>query len=603
MLERSNLFIIPLDEERLWYRYHHLFADLLYQRLQQTQPDQLDVLHHRASEWYEENGFADEAIEHALRAEDYERVVRMVDKHADAIWQRGEHTRFRRWLTEIPIQLVFSQPHLCIINAWDLFMNGQREKAEQNLQAAENVLEISIGLATENAQIELGKMHDIDRMKIQGRAATIRAYLTLYQGDLKESKKYVSKALEYLPKQDLIWRSTATVVLGDAYGTSGDLSSAYQVRLEALEVSKTAGNNYWTLIASTKLAMNMRWLGQLEQVIEICQKQLERAIESGLSHTVVVGWLLAIWGETLAELNDLDGAILQAKKGTELVESGRELGTLGLSYHCLMRVLFSRGDIAGVEEVIRKMVNIGREYHLPPWISNRMAAWQGRIWLAYDNLDAASQWVDERGLDVNGKFTFQQEREYIVLARILITQDRQDEATRLLQRLLEAAKTSGHTSRTIEILILQALSLQAQGDDNKAMIRLKRALTHAKSGGYIRIFVDEGPPMEALLKKVKVEDKNLQEYVRKLLAAFSDKDSRPSSLSPQSLIEPLSEREIDVLQLVAEGLTNQEIASRLYLSLNTIKVHTRNIYSKLGVNNRTQAAARAKDLKILPPTD
>ncbi|MEJ2557153.1 MAG: hypothetical protein P8186_13170, partial [Anaerolineae bacterium] len=301
MLEHANLFIIPLDNERRWYRYHHLFSDLLRRRLGQTQPDWAPTLHIRASEWYEQNGFIDEAIEHALRAEDFERAAHLIEEHVDAIWGRGEHTKLRRWLAGLPVELVFSKPHLCILQAWDLFTSGQQDAAERSLQAAEEALDTSTDRATETSSMEQGQLPGSDSMKIQGRAAAIRAFLAFYRGDVQEISRYSRRALEYLPEQDLTWRSTATVALGDAYSFVGDLSSAYRVRLEALEASKAAGNIYMILIASMKLAVTMRQQGRLERVIDMCQQQLQLANESGLSHTAVVGWLLAVWGEVLAE--------------------------------------------------------------------------------------------------------------------------------------------------------------------------------------------------------------------------------------------------------------------------------------------------------------
>jgi LuxR family maltose regulon positive regulatory protein len=443
-------------------------------------------------------------------------------------------------------------------------------------------------------------------MKIQGRAAAIRAFLAFYRGDVQAIDKYSRQALEYLPEQDLTWRSTATVALGDAYSFVGEIAAAYRVRLEALEASKAAGNFYMTLIASMKLAVTLRQQGQLQRVIEICQQQLQLANESGLSQTVVVGWLSAIWGEVLAELNDLDGAIHQAEKGTELTERGRDVAMIGWSYLCLMRVLFSRGDMAGAQEIIQKMETIAREHHVPPWITNLIAAWQARIWLAQDKLDAASQWVGERELDANRDPAYLHEMEYIVLARILSAQGRLDETARLLQRLLEATETGGRTSRAIEILMLQALAFQAKGDTDQAMAALERALTLAEPGGFIRIFVDEGPPMACLLYKA-VTRGSAPDYARRLLATFpvaEPEQTAPSKTrAPKSqLVEPLSERELEVLQLIAEGLTNPEIASRLFLALNTVKAHTRNIYGKLGVHNRTQAVVRARALGVLPST-
>ncbi len=605
-LEHANLFIIPLDEERRWYRYHHLFSDLLRQRLRQTQLEQVPTLYHRASEWYEQNGFIDEAIEHALRAEDFERAAYLIEEHVDAIWQRGEHTKLRRWLAGLPVELVFSKPHLCILHAWNLFTSGQQDAAERSLQAAEKALGASTDLATETSPIERDQPPGSDRMKIQGRAAAIRAFLASYRGDVPGIIQYARQALEYLPEQDLTWRSTATIALGDAYSFNGDTVAAYRARLEAWEASKAAGNIYMILIASLKFAVTLRQQGQLQRVLEICQQQLQLANESGVSQTVVVGWLLAIWGEVLAELNDLDGAIHRAKNGAELTERGKDVMVIGWSNLCLMRVLFSRGDIAGADKIIQKMENIARKHHVPPWITNLMAAWQARIWLAQDNLDAASQWVGERGLDADGDPTYPHEMEYIVLARILIAQGRLDETARLLQRLLEATETGGRTSRVIQILMLQALAFQAGGDTARAMTTLEKALTLAEPGGFIRTFVDEGPPMARLLYEA-VTRGIAPDYARRLLATFpiaepEQTDSLKTPAPKSELVEPLSERELQVLELIAAGLTNPEIAARLFLALNTVKAHTRNIYGKLGVHSRTQAVARARDLGVLPST-
>jgi LuxR family maltose regulon positive regulatory protein len=603
-LEHANLFIIPLDAERRWYRYHHLFADLLRRQLHQTHPAQVPTLHIRASEWYQAHGFVDQAIEHALRAEALDRAARLIEEHVDAIWKRGEHTKLRRWLAELPVELIFSKPHLCILQAWNLFTSGQQDAAERSLQAAEKALDPSPDLATETSPAEQDQLSSSDRMTIQGRATAIRAFLAFYRGDVQGMNKYSRQALEYLPAQDLTWRSTAIVALGDACSFVGDLSAAYRVRLEALEASKAAGNTYMILIAGMKLAVTLRQQGRLERVIEICRQQLQLANESGLSQTIVVGWLLAIWGEVLAELNDLDGAIHRAKKGVELTERGRDVAMIGWSHLCLMRVLFTRGDLAGVEEAIQKMENIAQQYHVPPWITNLMATWQVRIWLAQDKLESAFQWARERGLNIDGELPFLHETEYIVLARILMAQGRLNETIRLLLRLLEAAEAGGRTSRVIEILMLQALARQAQGNTVQAITTLEQALSLTEPGGFIRIFVDEGPSMTRLLYEA-LNSGIAPDYVRRLLAAFpiiEPEQPAPSKTQvPKSeLVEPLSERELEVLQLLAEGLTNQEIAARLFLTLNTVKVHTRNIYSKLNVHSRTQAIARSQELGLLP---
>jgi LuxR family maltose regulon positive regulatory protein len=604
-LEHANLFIIPLDEERHWYRYHHLFADLLHQRLRQTQSDWVPTLHHRASEWYEQNGFVDEAIEHSLHADDSERAAHLIEGRVDDLWGRGEHSKLRRWLIKLPIDLVFSRPYICIYHAWYLYPSGQLDEAEQTLQAAEQASDSRTDDAPESSLIGWSQLPGSKRMKIQARAAAVRAFMDAYRGDVPGIIQHALQALEYLPEQDLTWRSIASMALADAYVYRGDTTAAYEARLEALKACKAAGDIYLIIVAKLKLAISLRSQGRLQRTTEICRQQVQFANEIGLSQTRAVGWLLAIWGEVLAELNDLNGAIVKAKKGVELTEGGGDLAMIGWSYMCLMRIIFSSRDIAGAEEIIKKMENVARESKVPPWFTNLMAAWQAQLWLIQEKLEAASQWAAERGLDTDGESRWQHEidffllRDYILYSRILIAQEQLDEATDLLQHLLKAAESGGRTSRAIEILILQALALHAGGDTARAMTPLERSLTLAEPGGFIRIFVDEGPPMETLIKRMKVEDGRIKEYVRKLLAAFADKESFPSDTRPQPLIEPLSNRELEVLHLIAEGLSNREIGLRLYLSPNTIKRHANNIYEKLGVHSRTEAVAKARILNIL----
>jgi LuxR family maltose regulon positive regulatory protein len=608
-LEHANLFIIPLDEERHWYRYHHLFADLLRQRLHQTQPDWVPTLHRRASKWYERNGFTDEAIEHALRAEEFVRAAQLIEERAEAVWGRGEHAKLEHWLADLPAELILTKPQLCIFHAWKLFSIGQQDAAERSLQAAERALETNTDGGAEFSQIEPSQLPSSERIMIRGRAAAIRAFLAFFRGDASGIIQHARQALEYLPEQDLTWRSTVSIALGDAHSVKGEMVAAYRAQLEALEACKAAGDVYLVMLTTLKLATTLRSQGKLERTIEICQQQMQLANESGLSQTGLVGWLLAIWGETLAELNDLDGAINQAKRGVELTERGGTLAGIGRSYTCLIRILFSNGDLASAEEIIQKMEDIARESDVPPWITNHMAAWQARLWLTQDKLEAASQWVGERGLSVEGEYSHLDEFgyialiEYVTLARILIAQGQLDETTTLLQRLLKAAESGGRTSRVIEILNLQALVLQARRDTDQALTTLEKALTLAEPEGFIRIFVDEGSSMARLLYEAATRG-IAPDYVSQLLAAFpmaEPEQTYPSKTQvPKSdLVEPLSEREIEVLQLIAGGLTNQEVATQLYLELSTVKVHNRNIYGKLGVNNRTQAVAKARAFGIL----
>jgi len=607
MLERANLFIVPLDDERRWYRYHHLFADLLRQRLRKNQPERVPTLHTRASTWYEQNGLIDEAIEHALRAKEFERTAHLIERVADAVWARGGYSKLQRWLDGLPAELVLSKPQLCIFRAWELFASGRQDAAERFLQAAGLAYDPSTDRATETESLQQDQPPGSSRLRVRGRAAAIQAWIAAYRRhDISGLIQHLRQALEYLPERDLDWRSAAATTLGDAHAFRGDMPAAYQARLEALKACEAAGNTYLFMYNSAKLALNLKSQGRLLQVQELCQQRVRFASESGMSQTAVVGWLLAIWGEVLAEINDLDGALDLVEKSMELTERGGDLGMLGWSCLSLTRVLFSKGDMAGAEEIVQKMDRVARESIVPTWIMNLNAAWQSRIWLAQDKFEAAAQWVRERGLEPDEETTHLSGFEYIALARILIAQGRWDETTKLLQRMLEAAKVGGNTTRVIEIMILQALAFQAGGDTSRAMNALERALTLAEPEGFIRIFVDEGPPMARLLYEALTRG-IAPDYARRLLAAFPmpepEQAGPPDTQAAQSdLIEPLSERELEVLQLIAEGLTNPEIASRLFLSLHTIKAHARNIYGKLGVHNRTQAVARARALGVLPST-
>jgi LuxR family maltose regulon positive regulatory protein len=604
VLDHANLFIVPLDEERRWYRYHHLFSELLHHHLVQSKPNQLLILHSKASKWYSLNGLPEEAIEYAFRAEEFERAAHLIEEQADVVWASGEHNKMWRWLDILPPEVVASRPELTILRAANFFTRGQPEAAEQSLHTAEQALTASKELRTESTTAKHHQLPEIKRLSLLGRISAMRALIASYQGDTQSIIAHARLALDILPIDD-IWRSPAAITLADAQGYMGEMAAAHKADLEAIEICKKSGNLFLIIYSHVNLAITLRQQGRLEQALEICQQQMQLAAEKGMGQTGVVGWLSSIWGEALVEVNNLDAALAKANRGVDLTERSGDIMMLGWSYPSLIRVLISRGDLAGAQETIQRMEKISQGENTPPWIMSTMAAWQARIWLAQDKHEAVTKWLLECGLDIDGKLTYLHELEYMVLARILIAQRRMDDAIRLLSRLLDGAEIGGRTSRVIEINILQALARQAQGDIDQAMAALERALNDAKTGGFIRTFIDEGPPMSYLLKET-LNRGIAPEYVRWLLGAFPvDEPERTIPSKRQSkgsdLLEQLSEREIEVLQLIAEGLTNSEIAARLYLSLNTVKVHTRNIYGKLGANNRTQAVVKGRKLGILKP--
>jgi LuxR family maltose regulon positive regulatory protein len=611
MLDHANLFIVPLDEERRWYRYHHLFGDLLRQRLRQTQAEQLKELHDKASEWYKQNGLIDQAIEHALKSKDFDQAAYLIQSQIDVLWQRGEHGKLRRWLQALPKKLLLTEPQFGIIRAYYLHAIGERTSAEQLLQRIERILDPHGNGDKVISSLEYKHLLETERSKLRGRLASIRALIYSFDGNVKGIIKQANRALEYLPEQDLTWRNLSGFALGDAHSLLGDVAASYDARLTTLRAYEAEGNIFYIILAALKLASTLREQGELYRARDLCNDQVRLAEKNNLAEISFVGCIRAILGEVLAEFNDLERAIQHARQGVKIAEGGQNLVFLSLSYLYLMRVLFSKKDLAGAKEVFDKVLRLEREMTIPIWLSSQMATWQAKFWLLQDDLEAVSNWADKceilvyedqhthEGIDHLSMI------DHIVYARVLIAQDLMEEAIQLLRHLYKTAERSGRISRSIEIRMLQALAYQSTGQTEQAMESFENVLNLAEPKGFIRIFVDEGPPMasllyEALSREIKPE------YVQRLLSAFSvtepeEAASTKHKVDQSKLIEPLSEREIEVLQLVAKGLTNQVIATRLVLSVHTVKTHTRNIYSKLGVNNRTQAVDRARTLGILSP--
>ena len=582
-LEQANLFIIPLDNERRWYRYHHLFAELLLQRLHQsaaasTEDKRGDVaeLHTRASVWYEDNGLEIEAFHHATAANDVERAARLIEGEGVPLQYRGAAAPVLNWLASRPTTVLDARPSLWVTYASALNLSGQPASAEQKLQAAE--------IALQGTELE-DKTNDI-----VGHIAAIRAMIAVgCENQVETVIAQLHLALEYLHPDNLHVRTITTWTLGYAYQIQGDRAAASRAYTEVLPISQASGDIISTLAATTGLGYIQESENQLYLAAESYRRGLQ--LFGDQPQPVACETCLGL-ARILYEWNDLDAAGQIGQQSIQLARQVESLDTFALCKVFLARLKLTQGDTAGAAAMLAQADQFMRQHNFVDRMPEVVAA-QVLTLLHQGYLAAAADLAEKHELPISK-------------ARVHLAQGDTSTALAVLWPLRRQVEAKGWEDERLKVMVLQAVAHHAHGEKEQAVQLLGEALALAEPGGFIRIFVDEGPPMARLLyDALKLEI--APDYVRRLLGAIPDAKPEKTDLSKThvphtELIEPLTEREIEVLQLIAEGLTNQEIGSRLYLSPNTVKVHAHNIYGKLGVNNRTQAGVRAIDLGILSST-
>ncbi len=589
-LDRDNLFLIPLDDERRWYRYHHLFADLLRSRLAQTQPDRAPILHRRASEWYEEQELIVEAVQHAFAGGDLDRVARLVEGNALAMMGHGELTTVTRWLDALPAEMIRARPWLSIALAWALLYRGWLDRVESLL----GQLERAPRCPGDQAQLK----------HLEGHITAIRAEAAYVRGDMPRTAALSRQALDCLPADDTMARGFAAAHLAYALYWNGDLAEAEKALANALAIARTTGDSHVALMVLCDLATVQIDRGQLRQVVATIESALELADEHagrGGQQPPSSGHAYTYLSRVLLEWNDLDAALRYAQEGNALCKLWSQPETTTTSYHSLAKAYHALGDREGALNAIQDAKRLAVD--LSPWISARAAAWEALIRLAAGDLPAAVRWSQESGLSADDQPAFQQRFLYRALARVLLAQGRSqadarllDKALGLLSKLSEAAEAAGAIGFLIECLVLQAMAFQARGKMDQARAAVERALILAEPEGYVRTFVSEGEPMGRLLRQAAANGIAL-DYVRRLLSALENEQSARNGHS--LLPEPLSAREVEVLRLLATGLANKEIAEALFIATGTVKQHLKSIYAKLRVRNRTEAASRARELGLL----
>ena len=570
------------------------------------QPDQVLTLHRRASEWYQHNGSTADSVRHALAAEDFERAAGLIELVWPAMDESFQLATWLGWGKALPDELIHARPVLCVGYAWALLNGGEFEAAEARLLDAERWLEPTADMS-EQMDEPPTKMVVVDEEQFRSlpvSLASARAYHAQALGDVPGAVKYARRALDLIPEGDYFARGRAAVLLGLAQWASGDLDAAHRSFADAMASFQMAGNILFAISFTFILADIRIAQGRLHDAVSTYEQSLQLATEHG--EPVLEGTADLYWGLSGLHLEwgDLEVArqyILRSEEQGEQPEAYQYRWCRAQA-----RIKKAQGDLDGALDLLDE-ADLWLLSRSPLPDPRPLAAFKTRVWVAQSRLTEALGWVLEQDLSVDDDLSYLREFEHVTLARVLIARYKSNrvdgsihEAMGLIQRLLKAAEEGGRTGSVIEILVLHALAHEAQGDIPRALDSLERALTLAEPEGYVRIFVDEGPPMAALLTRMKEEGGRMKEYIHKLLAAFvKQKDVHPSSLSPQPLVEPLSGRELEVLRLLGTDLNGPEIATELMVSPNTMRTHTKNIYSKLRVHNRRAAVRRAEELDLL----
>jgi len=610
-LDRGNLFLVPLDDRRLWYRYHHLFADVLRARLLDEQPDQVHELHRRASDWYARDGDRSAAIGHALDGEDFERAADLIEMAARPAFRARQEATFRRWLEALPEELFRVRPVLTMALVGVHMVNGDIEGVEARLQDIERCLAAAMAATAATAEAAGGGTPDpevgstamvvVDHeefRRLPNQIAVYRAGQALILGDAAGTITHARRALELAAADDHLGRGSAAGLLALAHWSQGDLDAAHRRYTDAIGSLEKAGHLSDVLGLSLALADVSIAQGRLGEAMATYRQGLR--VAAGQSPLVLRGAADMHVGmsELLREHNELDAAEEHLSIAADL---GEHAGLPQNPYRlraALARIRQAQGDLAGAEDLFEEAERVYVGDYSPD--VRPVAASRARVQLAQGKVGDALGWAQSRHLSATDTLTYAHEFEHITLAKILLVQDTTAapgdlRATRLLERLLAAANEGRRTGGAIEIMVLQALDHQARDDMPAALAALEQALMLAEPEGYVRVFLDEGPPMTRLLRAVAQQGR-AREYARHILASVSSGvRTRPVQ---RGLVEPLSERELHVLRLLRTDLSGPDIARELTVSLNTIRTHTKSIYSKLGVNSRRTAVSRAEELDL-----
>ena len=606
-LERANLLFVPLDNSRHWYRYHHLFADALRARLEKEQPNRIANLHVQASIWYEQNHFGADAIHHALAAKDFERAADLIEQD----WAENSGTSFGSetwlgWIKTLPNELVQNRPQLTLGFIWELLFLGELEAAQTRVNQLDHML--ALAAETDKTSTKGATVDDKEYRSLRSSLALAQAFYAQTHDNINDTIKHTRQALAFVSETDYLTQGLANSLLGLAFLTRGDLKNAYQTTKVAKADLQQAGNLLYATTVTFTLANIRIAQGRLREAIVIYEQALQRLEKQQQGNLPGTADLHLGLCELHHQLGEDETAVWHLEKSKTLGKPAALSEWPYPLYLAQARIKHSHGDLDGALELL----NLAEGLYQPSPVPNLrpVAAAKAQLWLQQGKIVEALNWSQIHKLSVADELDYLHEFEHITLARVLVAHYRKDGVTQsiddalaLLERLRKAAEQGGRGGSVIEIMTLQTLAYQAQGNIALALQSLAETLSLAEPERYVRLFIDEGLPMAELLHAAKLKGIRPAYTTRLLTLSASKIEQRldKSDISTQTpvsstiaTVDPLSTRELEILSLIAVGKKNQEIADQLIISLNTVRYHTKNLYRKLGVNKRTQAVAKAQ---------
>ena len=596
-LERANLFLVALDDQREWYRYHHLFADVLRARLLAEQPDLASQLHQRASRWYEAHDLAEEAVRHALAARDFDRAANLIELAMSEIRRHRQDAMLLGWLTALPEDTIRRSPVLSVFSGYLLMVSGDLDAVEPRLEDAERALAaVPEGSAPPWADTD-------DLRTLPAIIAVYRASLAQARGDVASTAEHARRALDLAGPDDHLARGSAAGFLGLAAWASGDVSSALETFGQAVASLHAAGNLVDELSSTVVLADLWLAAGRPSKARQLYERALQVAEAAGEPVARATAELHVGLSEIDLEVADLESARRHLKTAAALGDPAAMTESRYRWFLAMARVAQADGDS---DEAVNLLDRAEQLYRPGLFLNVRpIAAMKTRIKIAHGKLADAADWAQERGVSTTDDASYLREFDHLTLVRLLLAQHRAqpdtaaiEQAASLLGRLLESAATSGRAGSLLEIRILQALAHDAQGHRPEALESLARAVAQApEPQAYVRLFLDEGAPMVGLL--TDAEHQGIAgDHPRRLLslgAAARAEAADVGQRAAPSLAVPLTERELQVLRLLDSELSGPQIARELFVSHNTVRTHTKHIFTKLDVGDRRAAVRRARD--------